>query len=143
MLIYGCTKKVFKGGVCRSRKHGAEVKLSNLKQEGMQVRSNNEECACWTHGHGTTKISKQCNLQPTPQVFVSLLGGGSVHSSFVSEVLSQRLTTKGVRMMKKETRCLICPGAMPLLWMEAGGFPRRSCQGHTGEISLYSVLSLA
>jgi len=45
---------------------------------------------------------------------------GVVHSSFVSEVLSQRLTTKGVRMMKKETRCLICPGAMPLLWMEAG-----------------------
>ena len=63
---------------------------------------------------------------------------GVVHSSFVSEVLSQRLTTKGVRMMKENM--LDLSGAMPLLWMEAGGFPRRSCQGHTGEISLYSVL---
>ena len=43
---------------------------------------------------------------------------GVVHSSFVSEVLSQRLTTKGVRMMKENM--LDLSGAMPLLWMEAG-----------------------
>lgn len=64
--------------------------------------------------------------------------------AFVSEVLSQRLTTKGVRMMrKKERKMLDLSGCDAAALMEAGGFPRRSCQGHTGEISLYSVLSLA
>ena len=141
MLIYGCTKKVFKGGVCRSRKHGAEVKLSNLKQEGMQVRSNNEECACWTHGHGTTKISKQCNLQPSSTSVRQLTWRSRTYFFCVGGFVT---TThhEGSSHDEERTRCLICPGAMPLLWMEAG-WRLPTTIGHTGEISLYSVLSLA
>ena len=114
----------------QKQKTGAEVKLSNLKQEGMQVRSNNEECACWTHGHGTTKISKQCNLQPSSTRSVRQLTWR--RESYIA-LLCRRFCQKMLDLSGCDAAAL------------DGGWrlPTTIGQGHTGEISLYSVLSLA